>query len=599
MKKRRIIIFATQGLLCLFLIITLNYAWYTNGIFNGLDGDIEQSYFAGGDGSKDAPYKISNEIHLYNLAWLQDLGIFQDSVQKQYYFELNNDINMSRLPIPSIGTETHPFIGNFNGNGHVIKNITISNKLTTLQTRPDLGNKSLGSCIGLFGVIGEYKTALNGITISNTIQNVSNFYIDNITVESNSSSTLIGLIAGYVNGNLSNVGVYNSKILLPQTTYISTMAAVSDYSLIGYFNDTTTDWADKPNSGTSFGASLDITTLYRRLIKIYNNKQSSTPSSYLPSVDVTTTPSYSPSNGYALPLLIDNEATVYEGSNYKETVSQNNIGYFTGTDVKIEEKNSKDFLVGGEIKYYQPINSTQKEDVSSTVPDNIKTSLNSHLSTFAGIRLNSRIDRNNYVDISGELLGVSYPKLRLPKHSIWFVPKESGKMRFVVVSNDSSESVFSLHRLTRETPGDYSSMFNTDNNSIIKNLFGKVFWYYEFDAIAGQEYALAQQDSGKGVYFVYLDIGTSSGSGGTSKSLSINNIDFVYYTVGSGYNVINSTTLSGVSFKITSTSNTLTLYFRRDSDLLVLYYLDPSSSVEGFTSTTGRAAVQSDISLKT
>ena len=51
-------------------------------------------YFESGNGSKDNPYIISQPVHLYNLAWLQDLGYFdsdKDSdssteIKDRYYY---------------------------------------------------------------------------------------------------------------------------------------------------------------------------------------------------------------------------------------------------------------------------------------------------------------------------------------------------------------------------------------------------------------------------------------------------------------------------------------------------------------------------------
>ena len=110
---------------------------------NLLLGSSIGAYFGGGDGSSGTPYIISSPTHVYNLAWLQYLGFFNydkthiqggqevagadGAIDKQYYFILQNDIDMDGMYIPPIGTETYPFVGNFNGNNHVVSDFTTSN----------------------------------------------------------------------------------------------------------------------------------------------------------------------------------------------------------------------------------------------------------------------------------------------------------------------------------------------------------------------------------------------------------------------------------------------------------------------------------------
>ena len=134
--------------------------------------------------------------------------------------------------IPPIGTEEYPFIGKFNGNGHKVTNLTISNKkgtgdLVYAPTNAKFSNNILRfvddtkahdiEIVGMFGVTGNYNKYLD--TYANTYKglnkadvNVTNFYVDKIHVRSNSAKTLAGLAAGYIGGNFSNVGVYRSDI---------------------------------------------------------------------------------------------------------------------------------------------------------------------------------------------------------------------------------------------------------------------------------------------------------------------------------------------------------------------------------------------------
>ena len=110
-------------------MVTASLAWFLEMTTYSLeqaniDANSGGAYFAYGDGSETKPYGIATTRHLYNLAWMQYLGLFDD---KQYYFELANDVDMSGYYLPPIGTENHPFLGEFNGQGHSVTGLTVSN----------------------------------------------------------------------------------------------------------------------------------------------------------------------------------------------------------------------------------------------------------------------------------------------------------------------------------------------------------------------------------------------------------------------------------------------------------------------------------------
>ena len=248
----------------------ISFAWLASGKYlnfpSSFGGSATPAYFAGGDGSEKNPFRITNAVHLYNLAWLQYLGYFNrregfNNDRDQTYFELGKDVDMRGRAIPPIGTEEYPFIGQFKGNGHKVTNLTISNKKGTdnLVKSPTNANFSSGNMlcrvndstktqeieiVGMFGVTGNYKGYLdtyahahNGLTAADV--SVSNFYVDKIHVRSNSAKTLAGLAAGYIGGNFSNVGVYRSDIKFAanaQANGVAGSGVLSKYSLVGAYN---------------------------------------------------------------------------------------------------------------------------------------------------------------------------------------------------------------------------------------------------------------------------------------------------------------------------------------------------------------------------
>lgn len=220
-----------------------------------MNGDSKGVYFAYGNGTSESPFGISTPRHLYNLAWLQYNGDFnKDSnsdgvLDKQYYFEidpnLEGSLDMTGWILPPIGTETYPFLGSFNGNNKTITNLTVSNPSSFSQKPISINyndqTHERPEIVGFFGVVGKlnnvptysYATATNAVT---------NVTLRNLTVESKTSKTLIGLAGGYVNGVLSGVKLDGTATLdvngQASTARTDITNRLSDYSLVGYTTKT-------------------------------------------------------------------------------------------------------------------------------------------------------------------------------------------------------------------------------------------------------------------------------------------------------------------------------------------------------------------------
>ena len=256
-------------------------AWFYNpntiSNINGR-GSTDSAYFAYGTGTSEDPFGITEVRHLNNLAWLQYNGHFDDG---HYYFELANDINNStQYVIPPIGTESHPFIGVFDGNGHTINNIKITNDPNSFSNKPSniTYNQNQAEIVGFFGVVGRidddsYSSA------TNTLKDVT---INNLVVESTTTNTLVGLAAGYVNAEMSGVKVGTSKISVNGNSAKQYTDKLSDYGLVGYTTKTASSGtyqqkvsslydSSQDGDGAGWGGSIDFKTFYDRLDKIKNN----------------------------------------------------------------------------------------------------------------------------------------------------------------------------------------------------------------------------------------------------------------------------------------------------------------------------------------
>lgn len=384
-------------------IISATQAWFTlvADYIPTWKSSSEGAYFAYGngkaraEGSENEPYGITRPIHLYNLAWLQYLGYFDiNDVDDEYSldnvrFELAADIDMTGWTLPPIGTKTHPFIGNFNGNGYKITNLTVSNDLNDYNripfgiTRNDFPNNV--NIVGLFGVVGKYES--NAIASYNTQANeITNTGISGLTVASKSTTTLAGLAAGYLNGNLEGVAVNNSNIDLSSSggSAISGLTNnVSDYSLIGYaasddylgklqFSTTThtTPTISNPflsQGGNEWGGSIEMKEMYNTLHEKMENSNYYTFSNYLTEQEQTRRDNgdgtYTPSSGYT----IDPDKNVY------------------GNDTTIDSANGEYF--------YKCIDTGTKND---------NTPVQTASYTFAADNNKNNLSSYKYVGLSGE-----------------------------------------------------------------------------------------------------------------------------------------------------------------------------------------------------
>lgn len=163
------------------LFSVMTFCWLAdtgNTFVMNFNSSTASAYFAGGNGSKEEPYKISTPVHMYNFAWLQYLGYFNlkdnfNNGRAQSFFELTDNIDMSSIAIPPIGTREYPFIGYFNGNGKTVYNVTVSNSEADFTRRPSTAqfqnnvltmadNKNTNvDIVGLFGVTGDFNSFIS------------------------------------------------------------------------------------------------------------------------------------------------------------------------------------------------------------------------------------------------------------------------------------------------------------------------------------------------------------------------------------------------------------------------------------------------------
>ena len=533
--------------ICIFLslafaFVAVTFCWFSRGeLLNFRDdfGSAKASYFGGGDGSSEEnAYVISSSTHFYNLAWLQYLGYFNaaggaNNGRLQSYFKLTKNIDMSELQrngtvsaLPPIGTEQYPFIGNFNGNGHKIDNVFVSNLMSDLIVRPttyktatdDNNNEVLAvygtagtttkavNIVGLFGVTGDYgvsaeakgvvsgsneytnkfKDSLSLPTAATTsgadevyygVMKVGNLYTDNLSVKSASSKTLVGLAAGYASASLSNVGVYRCSITVNAgATGLSDSAPLSNYSLLGDYNDAVITWDEKPSgsggggSGNDWGGSIDFYDLSKRITYILNKNQQYN------SFTITNSKNNMGLNGISFTYKTDKVLYEMQG-NQINIYGQSYFPLNVDTEKEFKNENRATITNNGKTITYATTDyfsdSTKTEEAVLTKNPGFITTTNNQYETTHDIWKNSKIGAS----LGFTKSGASYPSGTYNEDNLVMLNiDESGNLSRIVDGDNttnnknlndiqSTKEATELHRYA-EVKKEIKNFLTNDNNYI-------------------------------------------------------------------------------------------------------------------------------------
>ena len=502
-------------------------------------GSAKASYFGGGDGSsEEKAYVISSSTHFYNLAWLQYLGYFNaaggaNNGRLQSYFKLTKNIDMRELQrngtvsaLPPIGTEQYPFIGNFDGCGYKIDNVFVSNLMSDLIVRPttyktatdDNNNEVLAvygtagtttkavNIVGLFGVTGDYgvsadakgvvsgsneytnkfKDSLSLPTAATTsgadevyygVMKVENLYTDNLSVKSASSKTLVGLAAGYASASLSNVGVYRCSITVNAgATGLSDSAPLSNYSLLGDYNDAVITWDEKPSggggggSGNDWGGSIDFYDLSKRITYILNKNQQYN------SFTITNSKNNMGLNGISFTYKTDKVLYEMQG-NQINIYGQSYFPLNVDTEKEFKNENRATITNNGKTITYATTDyfsdSTKTEEAVLTKNPGFITTTNNQYETTHDIWKNSKIGAS----LGFTKSGASYPSGTYNEDNLVMLNiDESGNLSRIVDGDNttnnknlndiqSTKEATELHRYA-EVKKEIKNFLTNDNNYI-------------------------------------------------------------------------------------------------------------------------------------
>ena len=520
-----------------------------------LNGASAGAYFAGGDGSYANPFIIKQPVHMYNLAWLQNTGRFVDenNKQKKYFFEVENDITMpAGYKLPPIGNDENPFISSFNGKGHTITNLHITTDKTQLYASPleSNPNYAFSNAVGMFGMTQNPPAIANTTDPDNGKVVIKNFILEDPQVEVASQNTLYsatgnksaGIAVGFVAGKCSSVGV---KANAGQKTTLDIKLA--DYhtfnSILGELDSGVTSSVTGGGVVTGgdigYGAPTDLQELYQSLGGSDGNAVEAGMAFPFKVADTAFVP---PTSSTVKVTLDGGEKDVLAATTQVATSS--NIGYYVGSDLKGYYKPrkvdySKFFYPGTNSQSYElpyENGSVSYPAPEQDVIDYLKDT-GAYLLRMTGKTQVNVINEGDLVVVPNGQVGSYKGNILVPRRCIWVAPVMAGKLRFVFMNIEGNSMGARLLKLTRLTPGDYSTKFTKkeelfDFNNLM--LSGKAY-YIEMevtqkDIAAGYEYAVTAGD-GYNPYMAFIDIGANGGNvhlGQVDKEKDVSAVDFVY-----------------------------------------------------------------------
>lgn len=442
---------------------------------------------------------------------------------------LSGENNVSGA-IPPIGTSSYPFEGEFNGNGAVIKNLWVSTDENDWYEKPstiDGSAFSVGTDIGLFGKI------VRGA-------NVSNFYLENIEVTNTLGGVNLGIIAGYVDGNISEIGVKNAKLTLET----GTGAAISSaYSLIGY-KTSNVIWEDLPSDSTDGGSGGDL---------IIN-----------PTFDKKAHETNGTTNKIDIPGSVSGTA-YYVGSLSVITPKPKPTAAFLYNDSTITFGDP-----ATESKKTYIANTSTATPIDLNNPGTIESEFVSMMKTTGDIHAiipGTSNKNNNKVDVALPNFNAVTAMGKYPTNSVWFKPIAAGNCSIAFSrQNNSADETMSIYRYLRNTDGTIKDgslqeiILNFTANNSLGN--GSVVYFNlsvtkedlaagsdDNTVLNGYEYVIGVSStygssSGGTACFVFLKLAGTDTQGGLGTAPDGNtyrmlkNIDFVA-TIGTAADLAN------------------------------------------------------------
>ncbi|MDE6001351.1 MAG: hypothetical protein K2G96_03405, partial [Clostridia bacterium] len=155
----------------------------------------------GGEGTAANPYKISKPIDLFYMASFINNEYWLNSGFQTAYYEMTADIDLQGEQLYIIGDMVASnyafFAGDFNGNGHTIKNYYIADSIIDQENFVDLDTPYMG-VFGFANATLYSQPAIYNLKLENFTMNVN--AVDMINFEGERTGCSVGGLVGMGNG---------------------------------------------------------------------------------------------------------------------------------------------------------------------------------------------------------------------------------------------------------------------------------------------------------------------------------------------------------------------------------------------------------------
>jgi len=323
--------------ICLAMVLSLSNFTIT------VSGDSNFS----GSGTEADPFLISSATDLTKLATLTNSGSTAATYVNKYY-QLTNDIDMSSVanyvPICYAYEDSTPqnglgsgkrFNGTLDGNGHIIKNVTIN-----LSTFSDQSKN--GMTAGIIGVMGHNPDDDNA---GGTVKNLG---VENITINTGTKSyPCIGGIAGTMMTRTTITDCYVKVMTVSGTPasaakcggIVGALNADTKATLTNNYTRTCTfSISDTSSTGGIFGRGIDASNSGRTVTNCYTTASAKIGGSNTSTIVIT--------NSYGT-SQISSITVANLGSAYKNDCFAKQYGYPLLSWEKDLEPNSFTFTLSG------------------------------------------------------------------------------------------------------------------------------------------------------------------------------------------------------------------------------------------------------------
>jgi len=232
------------------------YAVWGNSTWSG----AVASSFAGGDGTKENPYQISNAGELAYLA----KNVNSATTTPEYkYYELTDNINLAYMewvPVGIYGNSNQYFYGSFDGNGYTISDLYITNLnegyvgLIGYTKDSEIKNLNVSGAIeNITSTTAAYVGAVTGYAGNTNVENCSVMYFNIANITVSSTSYVGGIIGRHVNGNIKKCLTLESHIDLKSGNFVTGMIA-------GHSNGNISDCEVKSTESGLFSTASSVGT---------------------------------------------------------------------------------------------------------------------------------------------------------------------------------------------------------------------------------------------------------------------------------------------------------------------------------------------------